>query len=157
MHRDALNVNLDTELLACFPGVAALTQSCELESVAVVGENAHIYHALLVPWVIKDDQELLGEVLEHLDVVVVDAELVAQGIAEVMGLGVVTTAVELAYRRPVDELISARTDVSGSCHRAVGPRGPGPWIPRVPGSRHVLFAAFRAVDHLRKGVVVDLG
>jgi hypothetical protein len=46
MHRDALNVNLDAEFLACLPGVAALTPSYGLESMAVVRENAHIYHAL---------------------------------------------------------------------------------------------------------------
>jgi hypothetical protein len=73
-----------------------------------------------------------------------------------MGLGVVTAAVEPAYHRMVDELISAPADVFGGCHRAVGPNGPGPRIPRVPGSRHVLLAAFRVADHLCEGAVVDL-
>jgi hypothetical protein len=76
MHRDTHNVNLDAELLAGLPGVAALTPSCELEAVAVDREDAHIHHALPVSWVIEDDQELLEEVFEHLDVIVVDAELV---------------------------------------------------------------------------------
>jgi hypothetical protein len=44
--------------------------------VAVDREDAHIHHALPVSWVIEDDQELLEEVFEHLDVIVVDAELV---------------------------------------------------------------------------------
>jgi hypothetical protein len=157
MHRDTLNANLNTELLAGLPGIAPLTPSYELESVAVIGEDAHIHHALPVPWVVEDDQELLGEVLEHLDVIVVDAKLVAQGVAKVIGLGVMTTAIEPAYRRPVDELISTPMDVFGSYHQVVGPRGPGPRIPRVPGSRHVLLAAFRAADLLREGAVVNLG
>lgn len=77
VNRDALDVNLDAELPADIVGVATLALDRELVPTAVVGEDAHVHHVLPVSWFVEDDQELLGEVLKDLDVVVVDVELVA--------------------------------------------------------------------------------
>jgi hypothetical protein len=112
VHRDALDAYLDAELPADVVGVAALAPCYELETKAIVGEDALIHHALHVPWVVEDGQELLGEVLEHLNVVTVDVEL-AECVLEVVQLGVVAVAREPAHCRPVDELVPTPADVSG--------------------------------------------
>jgi hypothetical protein len=112
VHWDALDADLDAELPTGVVGIAALAPDRELEAATVVREDAHVHHTLPISWVVEDDQELLGEVLEHLDVVMVDVELVAEGVPEVTGLGVVAIAAEPTHRGPTDELIATPADVT---------------------------------------------
>jgi hypothetical protein len=145
-------VDLDAELLVDVVGVAAFAPSHELEPTNVVGEDTHLHHALPVPWVVEDDQVLLGEVLEDLEVIVVDVELVEESIAEVIGLGVMAVAIEPTHRGPADELILAPSDVTGGRHSTETMGGSGPQVTGIPSSHHALLTA----DHLRKGAVVGL-
>jgi len=147
VHWNALDANLDAELLVDVVGVAVFTPGGEPEPAAVILEDAHIHHALPIPWVVEDDQVLLGEVLEHQELIIVDVELVAEGITEMVGLGVVAVAREPAHRSPTDELILAPSDIDGGRHGIESTGGPGPRVPRIPSGLHVLLA----VDHLRKG------
>jgi hypothetical protein len=144
VHRDALDADLDAILPVDVVGVAAFTPNRELKAAAVVGEDAHLHHALPVSRVVEDDQELLGEVLEDLDVVVVDVELVAKGVPEVMRLCVVAVAVEPAHGGPVDELVMALANVTSGRHSTVATRGPSPRVAEVLRHRHGLLA----LDHL---------
>jgi hypothetical protein len=150
--QNALDVDLDAELPVDVVGIVAFTPSRELEPANVVGEDTHLHHVLHVPWVVEDDQVLLGEVLEDLEVIVVDVELVAESIAEVIGLGVMVVAIEPTHCGPADELIPAPSDVAGGRHSTETMGGSGPWVTGIPSSRHALLAA----DHLRKGAVVGL-
>jgi hypothetical protein len=152
VHWDALDADLDAELPAGVVGIAALAPDRELEAAAVVREDAHVHHTLPVSWVVEDDQELLGEVLEHLDVVVVDVKLVAEGVPEVTGLGVMAIAAEPTHRDPADELVATPADVTSGRNHAETARGSSSRVTGVPRGYHALLAS----DHLLEGAVVDL-
>jgi hypothetical protein len=91
-------------------------------------------------------------VLEDLEVIVVDVELVAESITEVIGLGVMAVAIEPTHHGPADELIPAPSDVASGRHGTKTMGGSSPRVIGIPSSRHALLAA----DHLHKGAVVGL-
>jgi hypothetical protein len=81
---------------------------------ATVGEDPHVHHALPDRRVREDDEVPLGEVLHHLEVIVVQVELAAKGVAKVIGLRVMAAAVDPAHRSPADELVPTAVD-GASC------------------------------------------
>jgi hypothetical protein len=149
-------MDLDTILPGGLPSVAVLIPGRELEPTPIVREGADVDHALPVSGVAEDCQELLGEMLDHLDVIVVDAELIVQSVDEMMWLRVVTAAHKPADSRSVDELVPAAVDFPSGRHRTVGPSGPSAWVSGVPCSRHLLLSSYLSPHHLHKGTMVDL-
>lgn len=116
VNRHTFNAYLDAVLPADVGGIAPLVLGGEVEDPAAVGEDSHVHHALPDCRVGEDDEVVLGEVLDHLEVVVMQVELVAEGIAEVIGLHIVAASVDLAHRGPTDELISAAPDGASGRH-----------------------------------------
>jgi hypothetical protein len=55
MHRDPLNLDLDTELPGDVVGVATFVPGHELEAVSVVREDALVQDALPFPRIVEDD------------------------------------------------------------------------------------------------------
>jgi len=68
---NSFNAYLNAELPADVGGVATLCPGGEVKDAAFVGEDSHVHHALPDCWIGEDDQVPLGEVLEHLELVLV--------------------------------------------------------------------------------------
>ena len=100
----------------------------------------------------EDDEVLLGEVFDHLEVIVAQVQLTTEGFAEVVRLHVVAVAVEPANSSLVDELVTAAPDGARRQDSTEAVGGPGSRVSRVPCSRHPFLTA----HHLRKGTMVGL-
>lgn len=150
--RNSLNAYLDSELPVDVGGVAALVPGAKVEDAAAVGEDPHVHHALPERRVGEDDEVALGEVLDHLEVIVVQIELASKGIAEVVVLRVMAAAVDPTHSHSTNELVPAPADGASGRHRTEAVGRPSPWVAWVPSDRHHLLPT----DHLCKGAVVGL-
>jgi len=116
VHWDAFNAYLDTVLPVDVVGVAAFAPGGEVEVTSIVGEDLLTDQALPDRRVGEGDEVLLGEVLDHLELTMAQAQLTAEGVAEMMRLRVVAIALKPTHCSMVDELVTAPLDGTSGRH-----------------------------------------
>lgn len=131
MRWDPLNAEVDVELQVGVFSFPCLIPSVEVESPAPVDDALLTGDPLSAMLIREDDQILLWIMLDHLKVIEAKPELRFEGVADVVGFGVVVVPLKPAHRSLANERIPAPLDGSRSRDKHGLGRRPSSWVSGV--------------------------